>query len=137
MKKVVKLIILFIVLVPTVVNANIRCNDGTISPSCGDCHRGCCSHHGGCASGGGYSNTTRRTATPKPVQTPRPTPILTPVPTPVPTSTPKQKPKATQYTAKKITTKTESDDSSSVPATIAAIGGIGAGAYALSKKKKK
>ena len=29
---------------------NIICNDGTISPSCSDCHSGCCSHHGGCSS---------------------------------------------------------------------------------------
>lgn len=49
---------------PIVANANIVCNDGTISPSCGDCHRGCCSHHGGCsnrtsnnsASSGGNTN---------------------------------------------------------------------------------
>lgn len=33
-----------------VVFANIMCNDGSISPSCSDCHQGCCSHHGGCAS---------------------------------------------------------------------------------------
>lgn len=32
-----------------VVNANIMCNDGTMSPSCENCHRGCCSHHGGCS----------------------------------------------------------------------------------------
>lgn len=25
------------------------CNDGSRSPSCSDCHQGCCSHHGGCA----------------------------------------------------------------------------------------
>lgn len=41
---------LLILFVPTIVNANIMCNDGSISPSCGDCHRGCCSHHGGCSS---------------------------------------------------------------------------------------
>ena len=48
----------------TNVFANIMCNDGTRSPSCSDCHRGCCSHHGGCASGGssyssGSSNNYR------------------------------------------------------------------------------
>lgn len=32
--------------VPTV--DNIICNDGTVSPTCQDCHRGCCSYHGGC-----------------------------------------------------------------------------------------
>lgn len=34
---------------PFVVNANIICNDGTISPTCVDCHQGCCSKHGGCS----------------------------------------------------------------------------------------
>ena len=33
-----------------IVSANIMCNDGSKSPSCSDCHQGCCSHHGGCAS---------------------------------------------------------------------------------------
>ena len=45
-----KVFLLFFLLCPVVVNANIMCNDGTRSPSCGDCHQGCCSHHGGCAS---------------------------------------------------------------------------------------
>ena len=30
------------------VNANIICNDGVESPTCQDCHQGCCSWHGGC-----------------------------------------------------------------------------------------
>lgn len=44
-------LILFIILLilPMSVSANIICNDGTISPSCQDCHRGCCSRHGGCS----------------------------------------------------------------------------------------
>ena len=33
------------------VSANIMCNDGSESPTCSDCHQGCCSWHGGCASG--------------------------------------------------------------------------------------
>lgn len=37
-----------IIFMPIYVEANIECNDGTISKSCVDCHRGCCSHHGGC-----------------------------------------------------------------------------------------
>lgn len=41
---------------PLVVKANIMCNDGTLSPSCGDCHRGCCSRHGGCSSNPNYSS---------------------------------------------------------------------------------
>ncbi len=40
---------------PLNVWANIVCNDGTISPSCSDCHRGCCSKHGGCSSNGSSS----------------------------------------------------------------------------------
>lgn len=44
----------------TVVNANIICNDGTVSGSCNDCHQGCCSRHGGCSSGySGYSSTKK------------------------------------------------------------------------------
>ena len=47
-------------IVPMNVHANIMCNDGQRSPTCQDCHRGCCSHHGGCASGysdNSYSNS--------------------------------------------------------------------------------
>lgn len=49
---------------PYEVNANIICNDGTVSASCGDCHRGCCSRHGGCSSSSSYSSSyssTKRT----------------------------------------------------------------------------
>ena len=54
------LFLLFIIfLFPICVKANIMCNDGTTSPSCADCHRGCCSRHGGCASGGSsYSSNS-------------------------------------------------------------------------------
>lgn len=58
--------IIFVLLMsflPTVVNANIVCNDGTVSPSCADCHRGCCSHHGGCSSGSkNTSSSTNKTS---------------------------------------------------------------------------
>ena len=40
-----------------IVRANIVCNDGSISPTCQDCHRGCCSHHGGCSSNPGSSSS--------------------------------------------------------------------------------
>lgn len=40
-----------IILLTIFLRGNIVCNDGTISPSCSDCHSGCCSHHGGCSSG--------------------------------------------------------------------------------------
>lgn len=53
MRRVFLLLFCFVIMFSyTNVFANIMCNDGTRSPSCGDCHRGCCSHHGGCASGG-------------------------------------------------------------------------------------
>ena len=55
--KVIEFVIL-IMLLPIVVNANIVCNDGTISPSCGDCHKGCCSSHGGCPNSSSSSNST-------------------------------------------------------------------------------
>ena len=51
MKKVVlKLFIIILIFGYTNVKANIICNDGTESPSCKDCHQGCCSHHNGCSS---------------------------------------------------------------------------------------
>lgn len=49
---------LLIILFPTVVNANIVCNDGTVSPSCSDCHKGCCSKHGGCSSGASNNSSS-------------------------------------------------------------------------------
>lgn len=55
--KVIEFVIL-IMLLPIVVNANIVCNDGTISPICGDCHKGCCSSHGGCSNSSSSSNST-------------------------------------------------------------------------------
>ena len=50
--------VLLMMFLPIVVNANIVCNDGTISPSCGDCHKGCCSSHGGCSNSSSSSNST-------------------------------------------------------------------------------
>ncbi|MBO5414828.1 MAG: hypothetical protein J6A17_04280 [Bacilli bacterium] len=44
------LIISLIAFTPNIVLANIRCNDGTYSPTCTYNHSGCCSHHGGVAS---------------------------------------------------------------------------------------
>ena len=41
-------LVIVLLLIPLTVYANIECNDGTISPSCSDCHTGCCSRHGGC-----------------------------------------------------------------------------------------
>ena len=41
-------LVLTTLLLPMNIKANIICNDGTTSPSCSDCHRGCCSKHGGC-----------------------------------------------------------------------------------------
>ena len=59
MKNIIFVLLCILFLCPSYVKANIMCSDGTISPSCADCHRGCCSHHGGCASGGSsYSNNS-------------------------------------------------------------------------------
>lgn len=51
------------------VTANIVCNDGTVSKTCTDCHRGCCSGHDGCTDNPNHeykltdSSTTTRTTT--------------------------------------------------------------------------
>ena len=42
-------IIILILFSFLIVNANIICNDGSVSKSCKTCHRGCCSRHGGCS----------------------------------------------------------------------------------------
>ena len=59
-KRICFVIEVFILMIffPLVVNANIVCNDGTISPSCADCHRGCCSHHGGCSNSSSSSSSS-------------------------------------------------------------------------------
>ncbi len=43
--------------IPFYVNANIICNDGTESPTCQDCHRGCCSGHDGCTDNPNHYNS--------------------------------------------------------------------------------
>lgn len=53
--------VLLMMFLPIVVNANIVCNDGTISPSCGDCHKGCCSSHGGCSNSSSSSSSSEST----------------------------------------------------------------------------
>lgn len=50
-KYILTFLVLFLVNVQHV-SANIICNDGSVSPTCSDCHQGCCSWHGGCSSGG-------------------------------------------------------------------------------------
>ena len=60
------IIILFVltfIFIPNVALANIVCNDGTTSPSCTDCHRGCCSKHGGCSSSSS-SSSSKKSSTP-------------------------------------------------------------------------
>ena len=56
LKRISHILIIVLIIFPLRVKANIRCNDGTYSASCSDCHRGCCSHHGGCASN--YSSSS-------------------------------------------------------------------------------
>lgn len=57
-KKICVFIIALLFLIPIQVSAYITCNDGTTSPSCSDCHRGCCSRHGGCSSSSSPSSTS-------------------------------------------------------------------------------
>lgn len=70
-KRLIRFLVLLVVFIPFNAKANITCNDGTISKTCGDCHRGCCSRHGGCTdnpNSGSYSlsesNTTKTTTKP-------------------------------------------------------------------------
>lgn len=86
MKKILYIMFIGSLMIPIGVNANIMCNDGTISASCTDCHTGCCSRHGGCTDnpnngGGGYSNNNYGS---EPAPAPAPTPAPEPEPTPVP-----------------------------------------------------
>ena len=79
-------ILLILIIIPINVYANIICNDGTMSPSCADCHRGCCSRHGGCSSSSTNSNSSGGyggsgySSNPAPVPVPAPTPTPTPIP---------------------------------------------------------
>ncbi len=80
MKRSVVLFFVMLFFYPVVVRANIVCNDGTTSPSCSTCHKGCCSRHGGCSSSSSSSSghsstsssssssTSKKPATPKVVK---------------------------------------------------------------------
>ncbi len=57
----ISIFVLLVMLFPINVKANIICNDGTTSPRCADCHRGCCSHHGGCSNN--YSSSSKSSKT--------------------------------------------------------------------------
>ena len=62
MKKIILIICLVLVCsFTTTVNANIICNDGTVSNTCMDCHKGCCSKHDGCTPGGPTTDSTPST----------------------------------------------------------------------------
>ena len=50
--------LILLLLLPISVNANIICNDGTISPTCTTCRAGCCSYHGGCSNNQQYEEFT-------------------------------------------------------------------------------
>ena len=134
MKKIMLAVIITFLLLPIIVKANIRCNDGTISPSCGDCYRGCCSRHGGCSSnsnyesdnGGNYRYTTRATTTATP------TTITTTTITTTMTTT---KYKATSSSINKSV---DENDSSSVVGTLIVLGTAAGGvAYGVNKSKNK
>ncbi len=58
MKRIIGLFLVLLNFYPSIVKANIVCNDGTISPSCSTCHSGCCSKHGGCSSNSSGSSSS-------------------------------------------------------------------------------
>ncbi len=58
MRRIISLFLIVLFFYPIIVKANIVCKDGTISPSCSDCHRGCCSKHGGCSSSSSNSSNS-------------------------------------------------------------------------------
>lgn len=47
-KKLYIFIVIILIAFPQKINANIICNDGTVSPTCNSCRPGCCSSHQGC-----------------------------------------------------------------------------------------
>ena len=47
-KKLIYAIMVLLMIAPIYVKANIKCNDGSESPTCTTCKKGCCSKHGGC-----------------------------------------------------------------------------------------
>jgi len=63
MKRIIILILLLSI--PIVAKANIVCNDGTESPTCLDCHTGCCSGHKGCANNPNYNYHKNKNITQK------------------------------------------------------------------------
>lgn len=59
-KRLIYVIIVLLMIVPIYVKANIICNDGTVSATCMDCHKGCCSKHGGCTANPTNNNSTNK-----------------------------------------------------------------------------
>lgn len=55
-KILILLVLIFFLNFPISIKANIMCHDGTSSPTCSDCHQGCCSYHGGCATNNSNDN---------------------------------------------------------------------------------
>ena len=58
-KRIIILVIVLFLLFPIITKANIICNDGTVSSSCQDCHKGCCSRHGGCTNGSSSKSSSK------------------------------------------------------------------------------
>lgn len=82
MKKYVVLVLILICMICYMPNvkANIICNDGSVSNTCTDCHKGCCSKHGGCTVGGPTTDDVKK-STSTPTQAPKTeTPIAKPAP---------------------------------------------------------
>ena len=144
-KKIFLIICMFIF--PIFVNAGIVCNDGTVSRSCNDCHRGCCSRHGGCSSSSNYNSSSYQknysstpTPTPTPVSTPTPSPTPTPTPKPTPTSTPTppptEKPSSNLKNSKEINSTIEENDNNPI-GTLIGLSFLGGTGYLIYNKQKK
>ena len=116
-KKLVLIGALVIILYPISSRANIMCNDGTYSPTCGDCHRGCCSHHGGCASNySSYQSESRYETSYESIDD---EPII-----------------ESTYDEIDEDIENDNDDSSSGIAELGLLGGIAAFIYSISKIKR-
>lgn len=136
-KKIFLIICMFIF--PVFVNAGIVCNDGTVSRTCNDCHRGCCSRHGGCSSSSNYNSSSyQKNYSSTPTPTPTPTPSPTPTPTPIPTSTPTptEKPSSNLKDSKEINSTIDENDTNPI-GTLIGLSFLGGTGYLIYNEQKK
>lgn len=137
-KAVIKVLLIALLFIfPTFVYANIMCNDGTTSPTCTDCHRGCCSRHGGCATD--YTPPANN----EPSQPSEPEPDEEPVVEDVQEETQEETVENTyeddtHYEDEEDDVEEESsNDDTDVFSTILGLIGIGGIGYGIAKKRRK